>query len=196
MMSLVATATAVIALAGASTALATRLYSGPVALPTGTNIEMSLTGSTSIKTTGGLALETCSGSSVKGQTQNAGGSTETVRIAISRTSMTWLGCSHLTQTIEGGELEIHHIAGTVNGTVTAKGFKFTTTGNFGGSCVYTFGAGTVFGTLTGKTSGSAVIDINTVIQRESGASSECMEEKVWTGTYAITSPAAVTVTAS
>ena len=121
------------------------------------------------QTTGGETIAECTEAELRGH-PSAGGASETVKMSIQASDFNWNanGCTIQTKTLEGGELEIHHIAGTDNGTVTATGFSFTTTA-FGASCVYTFTKATDLGTLTGSATGDAVLHINTVFTKKEGS---------------------------
>jgi hypothetical protein len=183
-------------MAFAGSASATKLYSGASPLGAGTEIKSSLASGTSatLTDTEGHTLDTCTGSTVVGKTSNAGSSTETVKGTIATTGLTWSGCTVATSTTEGGELEIHHIAGTTNGTVTAKGFKVSINTVLFGNCVYTAGTTPIhLGTLTGVTSLNATLHINAIVNKSSGI---CNSTAKWVGTYSVTSPAGLNVEAS
>lgn len=108
------------------------------------------------------------GSAARIQDKNRGSATLTVSGETS--SFFIVGCNHTVDQITNGELEIHHIAGTDNGTVTAVGLTWTVettiTPEFIRSCVYGTGAGTDIGTLTGGT--WATLDIHGVINKVEG----------------------------
>src|SRR4051794_9151163 len=104
-------------------ASATELYQrtegGAVTLSKGTKVVVSATGGTGkFSSTGGSLVGTCTGQGLDGNTSRAGSSTTTVTVAV--TSLVWTGCMEPTETSVLGELEIHHIAGTTNGTVIGK----------------------------------------------------------------------------
>jgi len=179
---------------GAGVASAQTLYkyttpSGNDPIAAGTELVFSLAAGTSglLKDTLGGVNDTCTGSEVKGKvgtntTTDAGG-------AIS--SLTFTGCSHTTDVLANGELEIKNIAGTTNGTVVSKGARVTFRSTiFGISCVANTGFGTTIGTLTGANSatGGATLDINGVIVLEI-----CGGDSTWTGSYEVTSPVGLTV---
>ncbi len=171
---------------GAGTASATKLYKGATAVGAGTEIQASLAigGSARLTTTEGTTLNTCTGSTIKGSTSNAGGSAETVKGSVTAANLTWSGCNNTVDTIEGGELEIHHISGTTNGTLTAKGFKVNVLiPFFGTTCTYTAGAGTHMGTLTGVSVGNAVMDVNAIVTTSSPG---CPPSARWQATYTVT----------
>ncbi len=192
MLGLAAVAALALAAFGAGTASATELYKGATTAGVGTEIVSTLqTGSSALlKDTLGGANDTCTSSEVKGTIESAGSSTTHPSGKIS--SLTFGGCSHTTTVLANGSLEIKHIAATTNGTVISKGARVTVKSTiFGVSCVANTGEGTTIGTLTGKTSGNAVMDINGVITLENGCG-----DSTWTGTYLVTSPAGLNVEAS
>jgi hypothetical protein len=119
--------------------------------------------------TSGETLVECTEGLLKGR-PSAGGATSTVKMSVSASEFNWnSGCSGVvTKTLEGGTLEIHAIAGTGNGTVTATGFTFTTT-LFGSSCTYGFLTTTDMGVLTGSGTGNAVLDISTTFSKKEGS---------------------------
>jgi hypothetical protein len=190
-------------MAFAGSASATKLYSGASPLGAGTEIKSSLASGTSatLTDTEGHTLDTCTGSTITGKTANAGSATETVKGTIAASALTWSGCTVATSTTEGGELEIHWRTeqeetegiASKNGTLTGKGFKVSINTVLFGNCVYTAGAGTDLGTLTGSTTGSATMDINAVVSKSSGI---CNSTAKWVGTYTVTSPSPLHVTQS
>jgi len=184
--------TMLVAVASAS---ATGLYSGATGLGAGTTITASLSGTATLTTTEGTVLDTCSGGEVKGKTSNAGGATETVKGNIE--ALTWTNCTEPTTTLSKGGLEIHYTSG-LNGTVTAISSNFgaasevTVNTTIFGSCVFTIATGGTIGTLTGSTTTNAMFDINAVATRKSGL---CPSSAKWVGTYKVTSPNPLHVTA-
>jgi hypothetical protein len=191
-------------MAFAGSASATELKSGGTAgtkLGVGATLEASLEKSAILATTGGTTLATCTTASVKGSIGNAGGAGATVTGPVTKENLTWApkgaGCTNTTHTIEGGELEIHGIAGSHNGTLTAKKFQVTVDGIFGVSCIFTAGTGTHMGTLTGAATatGHAVMDINATVTKTPGSSGFCPEKAVWTGNYKVTNQTGLVVVA-
>ena len=191
-------AMALMAFAGAGTASATVLcktqlttgcaaagwdYSGTIeaSIDPGSNARL--------ETTGGLLRVTCTESTVTGSSSTGGGSsTETVSGTVATANLTWGGCGaeHPTATLEGGTLEVHHITGTDNGTLTGIGFKVTTT-ILGETCIFTAGAGSDLGTVTGGA--MATMDLNGIVELvSSGSGSNCPATGRWTGNYTVTNP--------
>src|SRR3954470_13602465 len=196
-------AMAVMALVGAGTASATELYkrtaTGIETLKAPTVIKSSLTASATLTDTSGNPLDTCAEGEVAGETINTGSAAETVRGKI--TALTWTACTEPTESVKladgtYGELEIHNIAGTTNGTVTGKNsiVKVNTT-IFGAVCEYTVGAALDLGTLVGATASTnhATLAINTVVPAKN--SFFCPDAK-WVANYKVTSPTGLVVEAS
>jgi hypothetical protein len=145
-----------------------------------------------LRDTSGFLNDTCTGSTVTGPTANTGSSTETVKGTVAIVNLTWSGCSHTTDTTAGGTLEIHQIAGTDNGTVTANGFRVTVLFPFNITCTFETNSLDI-GTLTEGKTGTAsppTMDINAVV---TSTSPTCPETSKWEGTYVMTSPANTTV---
>ncbi|MGN6276953.1 MAG: hypothetical protein ACTHNP_13635 [Solirubrobacterales bacterium] len=183
-------AAALMALAGAGTASATVLChstSTPCAEKWGLGTTLEFTvrpGTSGVWTeTGGATVATCPEGEIKGNVARVGSETSTVELSVER--FVWKSCIH-TETLENGILEIHGIAGTDNGTVTASGFKFTTVVN-GIDCVYGFPTATTLGTLTPNAEGHAVLDINTTMVKREG-SIICPPSLRWTEEFTQTQP--------
>ena len=179
---------------GAGTASATTLENGTEPFTHPTEIVASLTGTARLTDSNGNLLDTCAGGGVSGPVTQTGSSTETVKGTVAAAGLTWTGCTATTHTLQGGELEIHHIAGTSDGTVTGTTFEVTV--NIGVSCTY--GLSTTdtmvhLGTLKGDDH-TPVLDIEkTVVKR--GGGFLCPGTAIWDATYHVTSPTGLTVTA-
>jgi hypothetical protein len=180
-------ALAMMALAASASATALK-GAGGTALGAGTLIEGALSKNAVLETISGEKLNECTASSLVGKTSNAGSATETVKGAINL--LTWSGCEKATSTLSTGELEIHWISGTTNGTVTGKSTEVTINGIFGSSCVYGTGTGTDLGVLKGGT--PATIEISTIVPRISGGFL-CPTEARWTAAYKVTNPGTLNV---
>ena len=198
---------ALMALAGAATASATVLCSTTAdpcqagqKWPAKTILDFSLTSGTSLemKETGepegsGEVLKTCKSSRFKSEISSSGSSTATVTGPV--TELTWGACTFPTSTVLKGKLELHKIAGTSNGTVTADGeTRWTTNTFFFGSCIYTVASEKSMGDLT--EGNPALFHINTVAQKTTGSEFTCPATAVWTATYTLTSPAGTTLSVS
>jgi hypothetical protein len=189
--------TAVTALIGGSAASATEVYSGNTTLGIGTVTHVTLESESSglFTDTSGNPIDTCRGTTGSGKALSAGSSTTTpkgiVEVLVNES------CTQPTTTLNGGEGEIHHIAGTDNGTVTSM-HTVVTVSVFGVSCRYGTGQGTDLGTLTGKTSTSefATMDVNAIINEQEPKQFLCPDTAKWLASYIITSPAGVNVRAS
>ena len=181
-------ASALIALSGAGTASATTLevtgvtQNGPVL------VEASLAkGSSAIgRDTAGFSVNTCTESSGIGISTTFTGTTVTGAVAV----LVFAKCAREpVVTHKGGTLHVEHIAGTTNGTVVWSGAEWTTPSVFGTLLCKT-GPGTHIGTLTGVSGANkhATMDINAQFSC-SGVS------LVWTGTYTVTTPTGLGVSA-
>lgn len=188
----VVTAIAMTAILGAGSASATVLCHEttspcPQKWGNGTQIEFSLKSGTSAlwRETSGATVKTCTGGTIKGEITNAGSETEAVKISVSAAGFSWTGCTVTTETLKGGEIELAHITGTDNATVTFKGFEFTTTQN-GITCKYGVGEGIDVGILTGSATGDSVMDINSVLPVTGGGL--CCADVTWVEEFTLTKP--------
>jgi len=155
-------------------------------LASGTVIEAKLLGTAVLKTKEGTVLDECEGSKIKGKTSTTGGSGSTVKGPVEE--LAWGTCTKTTHTLTNGELEIHHITGTDNGTLTVVGTEVTVNTIFG-SCVFT---ASDIGTLVGG-SPAKISMVNQVVKRLSGL---CPSEVLWTAEWEVTSPKPLWVAAS
>lgn len=178
-------AIAALAFVGASSASATVLCAesatSECASYGGVVIDASLTGSTTFSTTGGTLLDTCTSGTIESAVGKTGGSSETVSAPIG--DLTWGSCTKTTDTINKGELEIHWISGSDNGTVTGKNASVTVNTIFG-SCTYGTGSALDLGTLKGGK--PAAIEISAIVSKQAG-SFACPAEAKWVASYSVTS---------
>lgn len=192
---LAALAMALMAFVGAGTASATTLDNGEGQhINIGTSIDASLVGSAELKSTGGSVLDTCTSGTVEGVTTTTGGINETVKGTVTPGNLTWGGCTATTDTLGGGELEIHWIAKSRDGTVTGTTFEVTVE-IASISCVYGLSktdSMVHLGTLTGSDT-TPILEINTPVVKRSGGFL-CPETTTWKATYHVTSPTGLTVT--
>jgi len=160
--------------------------------PKGTSADGSLGESSAIftDTSGKTVLVTCTGGTVKGELEFPGSKTETPRGKGTAENVKWTGCSTTMHTIAGGEVEIHHIAGTHDGTVVLKSFK-TTLNVLGVSCVYGYGAGTDIGVLRGGP--KPTLEINAVLNEEEPKKFLCPDTAKGQATGILTEPAELPV---
>ncbi len=204
---------ALMAFIGAGTASATVLCSTTAdpcpagqSWPANTAIDFSIPSgaSANLVDTTGEPLDTCTTSTVKGKITNAGSSSATTTGAVEE--LTWGSCTFPTKTLTLGNLEIHKVAGTSNGTLTADGtFEVTINTIFFGSCIYGVTSGVDLGELTEgiytKTTGkptdeTAVFHANAVAEKFSGSNLACPSTSRWTATYTLTSPEGTTLSVS
>lgn len=142
-------------------------------------------GTSTLETTGGTVLVTCKKADLTGEVKSAGGSAATVSGPIKTLDFT--ECSKPVTTLVNGELEVHHIAGTDNGTVTAKNTQVTIAGLFNNeSCIYGAGNGLDLGTLVGGA--PATLTVNTLVPRQLGSGAFCPAEARWTSSFKVTAP--------
>lgn len=156
----------------------------------GSIVAASLTGSTTLSTTGGTVLDTCTSGMIEATTKNNGGSSETVSASIDE--LAWESCTQTTDTISKGELEIHHISGSDNGTVTGKSISFTVNSALG-TCTYGTGEALDLGTLKGGN--PATLEINAVLVKTAGGFA-CPADAKWVASYSVTFPELLYVGAS
>lgn len=180
-----------LALLGAATASATKLCTDKTCSAlsvywSGTPVNLSLKSGTTtqLKTSGGTALDTCTGSTIAGKTSNESGAT----VSLTVESLTWSGCSKTTDTITNGSLLIAWTSGS-NGEVTGKSSQVTANTIFG-SCTYGFGESTKLGTLTGGE--EPLLLVNTNLAKTAG-SAFCPSTAIWTAEYVVTEPHALFV---
>jgi len=98
-------------------------------------------------------------------------------------------CTDTVSVDTGGYLEIEWISGTTNGTLFSKSARITSDSPFGYLDCTTSAAGTDIGSLTGKVSEHATLDINAVLN--------CgffLPSAKWEGTYWVTTPTGLGVT--
>jgi hypothetical protein len=155
----------------------------------GTEIEFTVRPETKARWfSGAITLLECSSGDLKGTLTSAGSSSETVKIAINTFAWT-TGCSVNNETLETGELEVHSIAGSTNGTMTLKGFANRMETTQFGPCVYGSGStGINLGTLTASKSGEAIIDIETTLSKKEGSSALCPTTIQWWEQWIQTKP--------
>ncbi|MGN6217221.1 MAG: hypothetical protein ACTHN7_09745 [Solirubrobacterales bacterium] len=179
-------AAALMAFAGSASATVLTSPTG-TALPAGTTLESHLKAGSKAVLKGVFGNVECEESALSGTTSNAGGATETVKGAVA--TLTFAKCNCEVVVLKKGELEIHAIAGTENGTVTASGQEVTTNCSFFGvnyHCIWSTSA-TDLGTLTGGS--PAIISANATITRSGGNSGKaCGSTGAWTAEYEVTKP--------
>jgi hypothetical protein len=154
----------------------------------GTKTEFIVRPGTTAKWFSGVnTLLECTGGDLKGPITNAGGSSQTVSIAIE--TFVWSSCNRNNTTLETGELEIHSISGSHNGTVTLKGFTTEIETSQYGTCLYTSGStGIDLSTLTASGTGQAILDIDVALTKKAGSSFLCPTTIEWWEQWTQTKP--------
>jgi hypothetical protein len=187
-------ATALMALLGAGSASATVLcstYMSPCPVgwnePAGTEIDMTLKAGTSqtIFSTGGTLVETCTTSTFKGKTTNAGSATETIKGNVEK--LTFENCGSEIKVVSTGAFEIHYVGPTTKGGLTTSGTHLTVV-DFGVSCDYFTGSSWVeFAAMESDESISPEANVESVFTKEAGGFL-CPGSVVIGGHYLITKP--------
>jgi hypothetical protein len=170
----------------ASTASATTLEVKGVKQTGSTAISASLEPGTSalLQLTSGAFANTCTASSVTGATTTPFTVAGSGAIKGTISALTFTKCTTETvKTDAAGTLTVEWIKGSpTNGTVRSQNAEVTVPSPLGALNCKT-GAGVDIGTLTGKATGQATMDINAVLNCGIFASSA-----TWTGSYVVTSP--------
>jgi hypothetical protein len=135
--------------------------------PLGTFVRGSLEMGTSaaMKTTDNSELITCSIAHVSGTLESKGSGSETIHQEGSPKNISYDECTYTMDTLKGGEIELHHISGTDNGTVIIKAFE-TTVNILELSCIYGYGKGVDVGVLTGGA--HPTMDVKAVLSKTGG----------------------------
>jgi hypothetical protein len=189
---------ALMAFFGAGTASATVLCSTTIeTCPTAQKwgaipLDFSLVkgGSANLTETSSKSIVTCTESTVKGEITNTGSSTETVTGPVPE--LTFKKCNLPVTVLKVGKLEVHSIAGTSSGTVTADGtFEVTINTVLFGSCIFKAEAGADFGVLIEGKPG--VFEAHLVLT-SSGV--PCPGSAILSGQYQVTTPENTTLSVS
>jgi len=107
------------------------------------------------------------------------------------------GCTKSVTEATDGTVEVHSIAGSDNGTVTAAGFAFTFEDPFGNLCAYGFNHATDIGNFVPSGGDDGVLSINKTIELVPSHSEEgCVSAAIWTATYTQTSATDLYVSSS
>lgn len=152
--------------------------------PAGTSLHLSLQGH-SVWEVGTEVHYTCTSSTITGKTTASGSSIQTVPVKLETLNTTF--CTYKTDTLTLGELEIHSIAGTHNGTITMRGTSWTVN-RPANHCIWQFPEWTDIGTIKGGN--PATVEISVVFFNTS-----CIPYR-WTANYTIPSPTPLYVEAS
>jgi hypothetical protein len=171
-------ATALMAFAG--TASATTLSTNGVPQSGAVTLEMSLSGSTTLKDTSGSFANTCTAMTIKGTTTVFTGTTVSGPISTLAISK----CTHEPVIVhQNGSFSIERIGTTTNGTLRLSGAIVTYPVTIFGSTVTATctTSNTAVGTLTGRSSGTSTVDMNAVVNCGS-----FLPSAQWQGTWNIT----------
>lgn len=170
-------------MAFASTASATTLETNGVKQTGTVTLKGTLEPETSalLTDTSGAFANTCTSSTVEGSDSTA---TTGTTVSGPITALSFSNCTDETVVVdEKGSLSVEWIKGTTNGTLRSTGAKVTVPATLFGfkvtvTCVT---EKTDLGTITGKASGSATIDINAVLNCGSS-----LPSAPWKGSYVTT----------
>jgi hypothetical protein len=183
-------------MAFASSASATTLATKGVGENAAVTIEATLApGASALLTdTFNFTANTCTSSTVKGNTVTPFTVADPGTIGGPITTLGWTNCTEGNPVVEekegkklNGTLTVQHIAGTTNGTVRSTGAAVNVPSAFGLLTCST--NNTDIGTLNGKKEGTATFTINAVL------SCTVIGTAKWSGTYTITSPTNLSVEA-
>lgn len=150
--------------------------------PIGQGAELSTTSVSKVKLETTFKNIECESSSMKSKIENPGSSSSTVKALVE--GLTFEGCNCSLVVLQNGSFEVHHIAGTDNGTVTASGTEITS------SCSTIFGTvhciyiteNAHFGTLVGSGSQAKLKAEKLTIARKS-TNAICDEQALLTAEY-------------
>ena len=182
-------AAALMAFVGAGTASATELYDTSGTLGVGTTIHADLEEGTEAILEAGFGNINCDASTVHGTISVAGSSTTTTSGPITKGGLTFGNCTGDTVTVlKEGSLEIHHIAGTTDGTLTSSGAEVTVVNHDTGGthCIYKTD-NTDIGRLTSGKSTTATLHADAKLIRVP-TSFLCASEATRKASYVVTTP--------
>jgi hypothetical protein len=177
-------------MAFASTASATTLETKGVPENASVTIKASLApGASALLTdTFNATANTCTTSTVEGHTVSPFTVADPGTIGGPIDALSWSNCTEGNPVVDArGSLTVQHITGTTNGTVRSTGAKVTVPSVFGTLTCTT--ENTDLGTLNGKKEGHATFTINAVLPCTIVGTAK------WSGTYTITSPTDLGVSA-
>src|SRR5690242_2740943 len=166
----------------ASSASATTLEVNGVTQNASVSLSASLESGTSLtlaRTDGSLA-NTCTSSTFA---QNSASPFTGTKVTGPLSSLTLGGCTGTGTVDKAGKLYVEHISGTTNGTVFLEEAELTMQSSFFEPEVNCrLGAGVDIGTLTGVKSGTAILDMNAVLN-----CGFLLPSASWKGAYTVTS---------
>jgi len=186
---LAALAAALMAFFAVGTASATIIEKeAGTALPSGTSITAESEGKTELHPP--IGSINCLKSHVGGKTTNAGG--VGVNVTGNIESLSFTECNATVNVLANGTLTVAHTSGS-NGTLSSTGAEVTVV-YLGFHCIFRTN-NTSLGTVTGGT--NATLDISATIPRTGGSSGAfCGSNAAWTGSYKVTTPSPLNITAS
>jgi hypothetical protein len=155
----------------------------------GTQLEMSLRPGQSL-TISDIAknlIDTCTGSTVKGKTTNAGSATETIKGNVE--SITYENCKATFKDLKLGTFEVHYVGPKTTGELTSIGSEVTML-VAGVSCDYGTVGGVDLGIMESDETVSPEFDEETTWEKEEGGFL-CPGSIVVKGIYNITAPTKV-----
>jgi hypothetical protein len=172
---------------GATGASATTLEVGGVTQNASVSMTLSLTSGTSmvLSRTDASLMNTCTTSHAAGTTSVFTGSKMTGALS----TLTFSNCTRQVTPHKPGQLYIEHDPGTTNGTVFSENGEWTWSSPFGTVNCQT-GGGTDIGTLTGAAAGSPILHFNAVLN-----CGFLLPSATWKGSYTLTSPSGLGVSA-
>jgi len=100
----------------------------------------------------------------------------------------------VTNTLKAGNLSIHHIAGTDNGTLTLTGGYEVTINTIFGTCVFGSGEALDMGKITGGS--PATINTEKAVLPKISGNAACPSHGVSSAQFTVTSPSSLYVSAS
>jgi hypothetical protein len=174
---------------GAGSASATTLEVATVTQNSSVTLSATLASGTSaiLETTSGDFQDTCTSSTVGGKTESPfTGTTVSGKV----TTLTFSNCTHGTRVKSNGSLSVEHIKNTTNGTVRSTGASVEVDSTTFGATLTCTTNNTHLGTLTGSGHAHATMHINAVVNCGFFAPTAR-----WKGTYTVTSPTGLGVSA-
>lgn len=167
--------------------------------PATTEVHAVLKAGTVSKITTGFKNIECGHSTIKGKIEAAGGAAETIKLPDTANNeklvLTFEECNCEVAPLAAGDLEIHQIAATDNGTVTSNGTETTVSCStiFGNvHCLYST-SNTDLEFLRNGAPASFEFNVALVVL---STSSLCTQQATWTAEYEITSPNPLYVSAA
>jgi hypothetical protein len=189
-------AAAVVAVSGTGSASATvlcKIFKQPCpkaeVWPAKTKVKATLEANTTleIKDVHETVLATCTGSTIEGQTTNAGGG-EGVAVTGINEMETFTGCTHTVAVLEKGAFEVRYL-----GPLTTGKWLFSndnvTVEDLGATCGYGSGAEDEAGLLTSDETTEAELDLTKAEFTKISGSFICPPTVFFSGEYLITEPA-------